>query len=234
MKMTRLLSGAALLAILAGCGGGDGGGDPQPQPVAAPQAATLLFPDNNSTCLEGEVLSPTQSRVTFQWSESQNTDSYQVVVRNLNTNNELTQNANTNQATLTLARGTPFQWNVVSKATGTSQTATSATWRFYNEGPGIANYAPFPAEAVFPARGAHLDATSSLTLSWAGADVDDDIASYEVFLGTAPGAEASAGTVTTATLEVAVSSGQAYYWRVSTHDAAGNSSESELFEFFVD
>jgi len=232
MKMTQRFLGVAL-GLLAACGGSDGGGEPQPQPIPAPQAATLIFPDNNSTCLEGEILSPSQSRVTFQWTASQNTDSYQLVVRNLNTNQESNQTPTTNQATLTLVRGTPYQWFVVSKAAGTNQTATSATWRFYNEGPGISNYAPFPAEAVYPTRGAHLSGAGALTLEWAGSDADDDITDYEVFFGTAPAADVSAGTTASSTLEVTVSAGQTYYWKVVTRDSAGNSSESEIFEFLV-
>ena len=233
MKMIHRITGAAIGLLLTACGGSDGGDDPQPQPVPAPQAATLVFPNNNSTCLEGEIISPSQSRVTFQWNASQHTDSYQLVVRNLNTNQESSQTPTTNQATLTLSRGTPFQWYVVSKATGTNQTATSATWRFYNEGPGISNYAPFPAEAVYPMRGAHISGVGPVALEWEGADVDDDIADYEVFFGTAPEADISAGTTSLPTWEVTVASGQTYYWKVQTRDAAGNSSESEIFEFRV-
>ena len=229
--ITRLLCGS--LAFLTACGGGDGGEDPQPREVPPPQAATLIFPENNTTCFEGEVLSPTQSRLTFRWNESENTDSYQLFVRNLSTNIELTQNPSTNEATLTLPRGTPFQWYVVSKSASINQTATSATWRFYNEGPGIANYAPFPAEAVFPERGAYISAPGPLTLEWDGADADDDISEYEVFFGTAPEANTSVGTTASMFLDVTVSAGQTYYWKVLTRDTAGNSSESEIFEFRV-
>ena len=192
-----------------------------------------MFPENNSTCFEGDVISASQSRVTFLWNESQNTDSYQLVVRNLNTNQESSQSPRANQATLTIARGMPFQWYVVSKAAGTNQTATSTTWRFYNEGPGIINYAPFPAEAVYPARGANISVSGSLELKWTGADADEDILEYEVFFGTAPEADTPAGTTSLPTWEVTVTSGQTYYWKVHTRDAAGNSSESEIFDFRV-
>lgn len=232
MKMTQRLL-AAMLGLLTACGGGDGGGEPEPQPVPAPQAATLIFPDNNTTCFEGEVLSPTQSRVTFQWNAAQNTDSYQLVVRNMSSNQESNQTPSTNSATLTLQRGVPYQWYVISKAAGTNQTATSATWRFYNEGPGISNYAPFPAEVVFPARGAHLSGAGTLSLEWDGSDADGDIADYEVFFGTAAAADASAGTTASTTFEVTVAAGQTYYWKVVTRDSAGNSSESEIFTFRV-
>ena len=170
--LSRLLSGC--LSLLMACSGGDGGEDPPPKTLPPPQAATLIFPENNSTCFEGEILSPSQSRVTFQWNEPEHTDNYLLVVKNLSTNTESNQTPSTNQATLTLSRGTPYQWYVVSRAQGTTQTATSATWRFYNEGPGITNYAPFPAEPVYPGRGAHIRASGPLGLEWTGADADGD------------------------------------------------------------
>ena len=229
--LSRLLSGC--LSLLMACSGGDGGEDPPPKTLPPPQAATLIFPENNSTCFEGEILSPSQSRVTFQWNEPEHTDNYLLVVKNLSTNTESNQTPSTNQATLTLSRGTPYQWYVVSRAQGTTQTATSATWRFYNEGPGITNYAPFPAEPVYPGRGAHISASGPLGLEWTGADADGDILEYEVFFGTAPEADTSAGTTSETSLNVDVSAGQTYYWKVLTRDAAGNSSESEIFEFAV-
>ena len=76
--------------FLISCGGGGSGSSdngPDPVPVPAPLAATLIFPDNNTECNEGEVVNDTQSRVTFQWNASQNTDSYEVNLKNLNTNN---------------------------------------------------------------------------------------------------------------------------------------------------
>ncbi len=74
-----LLTGCAIVLLSCGGdgdGGDDGGGDPNPVP--APLATTLIFPDNNEECTEGEVINPTQSRVVFEWNDSQNTDSYQV------------------------------------------------------------------------------------------------------------------------------------------------------------
>ena len=229
--IARLLS--ASLALLTACGGGDGGEDPQPQQVPPPQAATLIFPENNTTCFEGEVISPSINRATFRWNESEHTDTYELHVRNLNTNTESSQNPSINEATLTLPRGTAFQWFVISRSLSNNQTATSATWRFYNEGPGITNYAPFPAEAVYPQRGAFINVAGSLTLEWAGADADGDISAYEVFFGTAPEADTAAGTTSETTLTVNVSAGQTYYWKVLTRDTAGNSSESEVFEIRV-
>lgn len=226
-----------MMALLAACGGGDSGGedpDPEPQPrQQPPTAASLVFPENNRPCTEGVVISATRSRITFQWNASQNTDSYQVVLRDLNTNEEVTATANTNEAAVTVNRGTPYEWYVVSRANGINQTAQSTTWRFYNEGPGFENYAPFPARAIFPQRGSHINASGTVLLQWEGADADDDISGYEVFFGTDPADLPTAGSTVETELEVPISPGTPYYWVVRTTDLQGNATDSELFEFLV-
>jgi len=228
-----------LLALgLVACGGSGGGGgteDDGPVEVPDPTAATLVFPDNNTECNEGEVLNESQSRVTFRWNASQNTDSYTVTVRNLNTLSQSSVNASTNEATITISRGTPYEWFVVSRANGTTATATSATWRFFNEGPGVENYAPFPAVAVNPTRGANLSGMSSVDLEWTASDLDNDIVEYEVFFDSTSDPTTSLGTTTDTTVAgVAVSAGTIYYWKVVTRDSEQNSSTSEIFQFRVD
>ncbi|NAS14405.1 hypothetical protein [Poritiphilus flavus] len=232
----KIISRILIPFVLVSCGGGDSGGDgnPNPDPVPAPQAATLIFPDNNEECNEGENISGEESRVTFRWNASQNTDSYTVNLRNLNTNASSQASATTNEADVTIQRGTPYEWFVVSRASGTSETATSATWRFYNQGPGLENYAPFPALAVNPARGSTINASGMLTLEWEGNDVDDDIVEYEVFFGTDSNPETLLATTAETTQEVAVTTSQVYYWRVLTRDSQGNTSQSEIFEFRIE
>ena len=233
----KFFSVACALILLASCGGGgDGDGDsgPDPDPVPAPVAATLVFPGNNTECNEGEILSDTQSRVLFQWNASQNTDSYQVNLRNLNTNSVVRSNSDTNEAAIVLLRGVPYEWFVVSRANGTNETASSLVWRFFNAGDGITSYAPFPAEAIAPTRGANLPATSGVTLEWTASDVEDDIRSFTLYFGTAnPPPQLEEGLTDTA-YDVPVASGETYYWQVETLDAAGNRTQSELFNFRVD
>lgn len=238
MKTLRIAFLSLLAISLTACGGsGSSGGttDDGPDPIPDPTAATLVFPANNTECNEGVILSDTQSTVTFFWNAGQNADSYTVTVRNLNTANSQSVISTTTEAPITIARGTPFEWFVTSRAQGTSATATSATFRFYNEGPGLTTYAPFPAEAISPARGANLSGVTSVTLEWSGSDLDNDIVEYEVFLDTSADPGTSLGTTTTAQLEnVSVSAGNTYYWKIVTRDGQQNASTSEVFQFRVD
>lgn len=240
-KKTIFVLLGLLITACGGSGGDDGptppigGGDDDPV-IPDPGAATLVFPADNSECNTG-VVNPndnTRSTVTFEWNASANTTSYTINVTNLDNGTTQSANSNTNSAAVLIARGTPFSWQVISRATGTTTTATSSTFRFYNEGPGIENYAPFPASVESPARGANLSGVTEVTLSWSGSDVDNDISSYEVYFGTdesdLPLLSATSETEITGT---AVSAGNTYYWYVVTIDSANNKSTSEVFEFRV-
>ncbi len=212
-----------------------GGGDDDPVEIPDPTSATLVFPEDNTECNEGIPVNDAQSEVTFEWNASQNTDSYTVTVTNLNDDSTFNTVTNSTTATITIDRGTPYEWFVTSRANGTTATAQSATWRFYNEGPGIENYAPFPAEAVNPTRGATLpSSTTSLVLEWAASDVDGDIQDFEVFFGEQGANLASLGVITETTLAVAVASSTIYEWRVVVTDTQNNTSTSETFLFRVE
>ena len=231
-KIPGLLSAIALLLV--SCGGGDSTPEPPPPVVVTPpSAATLIFPDNNTECNEGTVLNDNQSSVTFRWTDAQNADTYELNLRNLSNNNTAKTNANSNSADITLLRGTPYEWFVVSRANGTNETATSPTWKFYNQGPGVENYAPFPAEAVSPARGATVPATGTVTLEWTASDVDNDLADFEVFFGTDAAALSSIGTTTENTFDASITASTVHYWRILSRDSQGNTSQSEIFEFRV-
>ena len=52
--------------------------------VDPPTQATLLFPENNTECNEGAVISETETEVLFQWEEATNASSYILEITNLN------------------------------------------------------------------------------------------------------------------------------------------------------
>jgi len=234
MKKISLL---LITALLFNCGSDDGGGGtPTPPPTPdPPTAATLTFPSNNEECTTGVEVNTTQSSVTFTWAASANTDSYDVVLKNLDNSSTTTQNSNTNQLTITLLKGTPYSWYVVSKSSSVAQTATSATWKFYNAGDPVQSFAPFPADLVTPTMGANLTGVSTVTLEWSGSDIDNDIVSYDIYFDTtSPPTTQLGSSQSETTIDASVSAGNAYYWRVIITDSEGNNSESEIFEFRVD
>jgi len=234
IRVVNILVLVFTISSLVSCSsGGNDSDNENPNEGGDPGSVSLVFPENNSECTEGQSVNDTQSTITFMWEEATNADSYEVHVRNLNTNDINTINANTNERAISLAKNTPFEWFVISKAVGSNQSPSSAKWRFYNAGEGVENYAPFPAAVVSPTRGQAIASTTSVNLEWNGTDVDNDIDEYEVFFGTSTNPTVSLGTTQQTSITANVSSGQTYYWRVKTIDEAGNSSQSEVFDFRV-
>lgn len=230
MRLLRHCFLALLVSMLLACGGNDD--DPRPNPAEPPQAATLIFPEDNTECNEGEVVSDTESAVTFQWNTSENTDSYTVNLTNLNSGTSESFDVGDTERTITILRGVPYEWSVSSKADGTSETAESPSWKFYNAGAATQSHPPFPADVVTPIMGSQIEA-GAVTLSWEVSDIDNDIVSYEVFLDGNNPPETLIGSPTTANLDWDAQSGTIYYWKVVTFDSVGNTSESDVFQFKV-
>lgn len=199
-----------------------------------PSATSLIFPDNNQECNQGVDISATQSTVTFRWSASAKTDSYDVFLKNLNTLSTISLSSLTTELAITIDKGTPYSWYVISKNMKVLETAQSETWKFYNAGDPIASYAPFPADLIAPAMASTLTGITSQNLSWSGSDIDNDIVSYDVYFDISNPPTALEGNTSSSNMDVTVAAGNTYYWRVVTKDSQGNNSQSEIFEFRVE
>lgn len=204
--------------------------------VHAPEAASLLFPEKNSECTTGTNLNAETTQIEFRWAAADHTETYELNVSNIATGIKQTISTSSTSAKLPIAKGEPFSWYVVSKNTDTNEVTSSETWYFYNSG-FRTSYAPFPAEIIAPESGESVfkNVEDNVVLQWSGADLDDDIASFEVYFGTSM--EAMNLLVTNeayeSTYAVPVSSGTTYYWKVITKDAEGNASDTGVFQFKV-
>ena len=154
-----------------------------PAEVSPPSAANLLYPEKDEICQTGISVSDRQAKVNFQWNASNNTDSYDLKITNLK-NDQLT-NINSISETsneVTLDKGTPYSWQIVSKRSGTSETATSSSWKFYLSGEGLSNYPPYPAELISPTSGkSFAPSTNSVELSWEGSHPEGELITYTLF-----------------------------------------------------
>lgn len=194
----------------------------------------MIFPERNSECTTGEDINTTTSQVEFRWQASNHTESYELIVTNLNNGNKQDVKVTNTSAKLPIEKGTPYSWVVISKNLAVLQTSSSASWNFYNSG-FATTYAPFPAEIVEPKMGATAfkDINNEVELSWLGADVDNDIDGYEVYFSTESPPETlifSPNPNTTNT-KVSVITNTIYYWKVITKDSEGNTSDSGILEF---
>ncbi len=214
--------------MVAACGGKD-------EDAAAPGKAALIFPAQNSACISGAVIADTLSAIQFNWEASDNTDSYELVIKNLLTQASISLSTASNQATVNLLRNTPYSWFIKSISTSSPVVTESDTWKFYNAGAGASAYSPFPATLTAPAFGASIAATAGkIKLEWAGSDVDNDIVGYDVYFGTTATPPLLESDITDMFLnDVAVTSNTSYYWRIVTHDSNGNTADSGVFQFHV-
>lgn len=206
-------------------------------PEKAPEAVELSKPTNNSVCLVGG--NTRADEVQFTWVPAAGATSYDLKITNLKTNTTETKSFPTSPATVTLATGLPYEWQIVSKSVKTTLTASSAKWKFYLTGAGEVSYAPFPASLTFPASGQQVSAAAGqLKLTWSGSDPDtgNSLLSYEVFVDTdiakVKNREVEAQKTKSETLTIPVKSGGTYFWMVKTSDGT-STSYSAVYGFRV-
>jgi hypothetical protein len=231
--MRKGISLLCVIAFLSGCGGKGN----NPAPVLKPVSAVLGAPAQNAVCTTGTIISTTQSSIAFTWTAASNTNSYNLIIENLLTQDSTVQNTSQTQIAVTLLRNTPYAWYVVSKSTQTTATAQSAVWKFYNSGAGVVSYAPFPAEIVSPTLGQTVSASQgTVNLTWTGSDVlANSIANYDVYFGTTITPPILKSSISDSFLNsVPVTSNTTYYWKVITKDFLGNTSDSGVYQFSVD
>ena len=208
---------------------------PTPQ-VPTPGKSSLSAPENNEVCYEGEEVDAINSEVAFSWDASTDTDSYDLVITNQETNQSQIESGITSTSkVVTLATDISYSWKIVSKANDTNDTTESDTWQFYLAGDGQENYAPFPATILSPLSGAAVDSNNgSITLSWEGNDPDElDNLTYTIYFDEIDGLQVPFEEESSETsLEISVESGNTYYWRVKTTDGK-SSSFTLVYSFFV-
>lgn len=217
--------------LIISCGGNKSGDGDEPGEVLNPAKATLIFPENDEECTGGVVVSNEQAKLTFDWNDAANTTSYKLFVKNLNTDVTQDFSATTNSKEITIDRGVPYSWYVVSESEKTTEKATSDVWKFYLAGAGIENYAPFPAELQTPTKAESI-AALLVNFKWSVSDVDDDLKEYDVYLDTNASPTTKLATTSSQKLDnQSVESGKTYYWKIITHDTNGNTSTSEIYSF---
>lgn len=224
----RLLFTLSFLTVIMSCGKKN-----SPKP---PEAAQLLFPEQNSECTTGIDLDPTTSRVQFTWTAAENTDSYELRVTNTETSITQTTGTTGTAASLPLTKGAQFTWLVRSKNNQTDVVVSSENWSFYNAG-FRTTFAPFPATIISPtsAENVFRDINNEVMLSWSSSDLDNDIQNFEVYLSETnpPLNLVSTLNNNTTSIDVSVNPDTVYYWSVITIDSEENKSNSGIYSFKV-
>ena len=205
-----------------------------PQPPSIP---TLISPINNENCSSGEVVSALESDVTFEWSSTKNTTSYQIEVVNLSNSikTKISYLEETSKI-IRLKRGHIYAWTVTSiNEELPEDPSISDNWRFYLKNNGDTNSPPFPIEPVFPSPGqtVELDSSEKIVIEWDTTDVDNDQLTFDFFLAKESSLlnpdQINEG-LTTKSIELTLESNQVYFWRVDVSDG-NNKTYSQVYSF---
>lgn len=222
----RLIPLIFIAILLFGCKKND--------PPQVPDATSLIFPERSSECTTGIELNSTTSEVEFRWQTAQNTDTYELRVTDVMANTSQRIEVAAQSARLPLHKGALYSWQVATKNDDVEEVVLSEEWQFYNAG-AQTTYAPFPASINAPISGTSVNRNTNnqITLNWTGADIDNDIMEYEVYLSTEnpPVDLLQTLSVSTSRLNVDVTPNTVHYWKVITRDREGNTSDSGIFDF---
>lgn len=212
------------LLILAAC---------KKEVIPDPEPALLIGPVNNDNCNTAIRISDQQSQVNFSWQEALHTDEYELVVRDILTNVDQKKLTLRLTSSVVLQRGKQYSWWVNSKSEQTENITKSEVWTFYLEGLSTSSHFPFPAKLLSPENNAQVSLENeSLTLRWEAVDLDNDIESYDVYLGADPDdLNLAVENLTSNSLTTTLNSDQYYYWKVATRDQEGNISHSSIGVF---
>lgn len=202
-------------------------------PIVIPAGkAALTLPAQNAVCNTGTNITTTQSTVLFVWGAAAQADSYDLTFKNLLTGISTSQHTSATQLAVALSLNSPYSWSVTANASASNTTAASETWKFYNSGPGITTYAPFPAELLTPTYGQQIS-TGTLNFTWKGSSVNTAATfTYDLYLGTASKPPVYKTGITDSFINtVSVNPSTTYYWKIITHDSQGSTSESGTYNF---
>ncbi|MDP2527704.1 hypothetical protein [Maribacter dokdonensis] len=190
----------------------------------------LIFPENDSECTEGIIVSDSQSELVFRWEDEFNNSPYTVHLTNLLSSQTKLILSDTTEVAIILDRSVAYSWYVTGKTNSSSE-----VWNFYNEGPGLESSIPYPASAISPVTGASISQTSTtVNLVWSSEDPDDDIISFDLYFGESEDPPLFFEDINASRYnDIPVEADKTYYWKIVTKDSVGNESTSEVFTFSV-
>jgi hypothetical protein len=197
--------------------------------VGAPGSPSLTAPLNNNSCEIGSIVDAFTSAVTFSWSATSETDTYNLTYTNLATNSTMTKTAIKGTSTsIVLFRGITYAWSVQSVNSSSKRGASSGTAKFYLQGNPSFNNVPLAAVLATPD-----SSGGNVTLTWTGKDPDAaDTLSYTLYVDKVDGKQSPVSSgLTTASTNLDLTAGNTYFWRVKSTDQNNNSSFSLISKF---
>ncbi|GAA4273685.1 fibronectin type III domain-containing protein [Aquimarina gracilis] len=215
-------------ALVLSCSGDDDGGPQIDLSNADPTIPSLIFPTNNLTC--------TNIDLTFSWNAATDSDgdtiSYVIDISTDSSFDTIAFTVTTTQRnrTFNLDKGVTYFWRVKAMDNKGNESDYSATQSFFTEPDAAVNTLPNAPEVVSPEIGSRVSETT-ITLNWNASDADGDTLVYDVYFGDTDSPALVAEAIDVSTLDVSVSSGTTYYWRVVAKDPNQSATMGQLWNF---
>lgn len=227
--------------IVVSCSGG--GDEPTPTPTPNPTPNPTPEAQNTAPSVPG-LVSPTPAQlcisntVVFGWNVSVDAESnnpivyqLQIATDNLFTQNVITKEISTPTHTELLVKGKAYYWRVKATDSKGAASAYSTVSSFFTEGTAVTNHAPFLPQLVAPVANAIITLTTT-TLKWTGSDIDNDVLSYDVYLGTTSSPSTKVvDNKTTTSYDATLQATTIYYWKVVVKDAKGGETQGQVWSF---
>ncbi len=226
MKKNNLLIIFATLFLIKSC---------SDDPELIPGNVSLISPINNELCENGVSINEFTSSVNMIWSESINTEFYDLKLINLITDEEfIFQNINDTSFDTSLTKGFPYSWQVFSKRYDSEAQGESEVWKFYLSGENETNHAPFPADLIYPENSEIINNSNlSINFEWSCIDLDNDELIYTLYLDNIDGMQEPNQNymdISTNQIQITLESNNNYYWRIKSYDGQSNS-YSQIYQF---
>ncbi|MFD2516904.1 hypothetical protein [Salinimicrobium flavum] len=234
MKNLKIILGVLFLIAFIGCDKDDD--NIIEEEAKLPGDVLLIAPLKNQTCEEGLDVSDELSKITFEWNDSENTETYDLIITDPESGNEVVSFLNLTSPTrkVDLVKDKSYTWEVISKNSEATETGASESWNFYLVGDPQSNYAPFPAEILKPEQSASVELSDGkAVLEWQGADPDGNELIYTVYIDKVDGAQEppeDLQNITGTSVEIELDENETYFWRIKSSDGQ-NSSYSPVHYF---
>ncbi|GAA4276692.1 fibronectin type III domain-containing protein [Aquimarina mytili] len=194
----------------------------------SPEAPKLVFPSNNLTCASTDL--------EFAWNTATDPDgdtvSYVIEIAAEPSFNTILFTSVTSAANkvFDLEKGITYYWRVKASDDKGNDGDYSTVQSFFTEPEASINRLPGIPELISPGSGNRVTG-SSITLDWDANDADGDSLTYDVYFGISDSPSLLEENSTTSQIEVSVSTGITYYWRVVVKDSNQNATMGQIWNF---
>ncbi|WP_109301664.1 hypothetical protein [Aquimarina sp. AU474] len=228
MRNLKLYIGVVGILLLFSCSGDDNGGNPFFSANGTPDIPGLIFPTNNLVC--------TNFNLEFDWNTVIDIDGDTVsYVIDIATDSNFavvvfTATTTATKRTFTLEKGITYYWRVKARDSGGNESGYSTTQSFFTEPEAETNTIPTAPQLISPMQGERISG-STITLDWNATDSEDDALSYDLYLGDTNPPVLFSDNINVSTLDVTVSPGTVYYWRVVVKDTQQSAAIGQVWNF---